>query len=187
MAEVLDEEMLENLEKRIEDLRNQFEQYFLGSRKRAPEQDRTTVQFIIRRLSNQSVPNTRLRFRFQQMTAKFNSYNQYWNRVLQQIEAGTYFRDRFKAQLHAGAEEAPKASPARDDGLGPSKSDLDQLHKDLVNARKQLNQSTNVSKQMLADSIKKQIPKLQERYKGRDIKFKVVVENGQAKLKATLK
>jgi hypothetical protein len=187
MAEVLSEELLESLEKRVDDLRNQYEQYFLGSRKRPPEQERTTVTFIIRRLSNQNAPNTRMRFRFQQLTSKFNSYNQYWNRTLQQIESGTYFRDRFKQQLHGGEEgEAPPPPPSRQKGP-VSESHIDEVYKEFVAARKQLNQAGGVSREKLAENIKKQAAALQEKYKGKQIKFKVVVEEGKAKLKATLK
>jgi hypothetical protein len=105
-------EFLDSLERRLEDLRNQFEQHFLGVRKTAPLQDRTTVQYAIRKVSNYNIPNTRLRFRFQQLVSKFNAYNQYWNRTLTQIEEGRYSRDRFKMKLHTGAidETAPAAA-----------------------------------------------------------------------------
>ncbi|HUT52115.1 MAG TPA: MXAN_5187 C-terminal domain-containing protein [bacterium] len=188
MAEVLNEEILESLEKRVDDLRNQYEQYFMGARKRPPEQERTTVTFIIRRLANQNAPNTRLRFRFQQLTSKFNSYNQYWNRTLQQIESGTYFRDRFKQQMHAGAAEEGAPPPPPPEKKAPvSDSHIDEVYKDFVAARKQLNQAGGVSKEKLAENIKKQAAALQEKYKGKQIKFKVVVEEGKAKLKATVK
>jgi hypothetical protein len=187
-------ELLESIERRTEDLRNVFEQYFMGTRKRPPLQDRTTIQFLIRRISNQNIPNTRLRFRFQQCVAKFNSYNQYWNRTLQQIESGTYFRDRFKQQLHSSVvDQAPDAAPkakaaaGKKDAAGGLDAHIDQVHKAFVEARKQLKQSTNVSREKLAESIKKQMPALKERYKGKNVKFKVVVEGGKAKLKATIK
>jgi len=184
-TEEISPEILDSIEKRLEDLRNQFEQYFMGSRKVPPLQERTSVQYLIRRLSNYSIPNTRLRFRFQQITSKFNSYNQYWNRTLQQIEAGTYFRNRFKAKQRAAASTPPP--PGADKPKAEKGEDIDRLHKELMEARKSLNQSGNVSKEKLAQTIKQQMPALQERYKGKQVKFKVVVENGQAKLKATVK
>jgi hypothetical protein len=161
----------------------------MGTRKTPPLQEKTSVQFLIRKMSNQTIQNTRLRFRFQQIVAKFNSYNQYWGRTLQQIEAGTYFRNRFKAKLRAGAvDEAPPAKKAaKKDAAGELDSHIDQVYNDLVNARKKLNQPAGISRDKVAESIKKQIPTLQERYKGKQVRFKVVVEDGKAKLKATLK
>ena len=190
MAETLNEELLDSLEKRVDDLRNQYEQYFMGARKRAPEQERTAVTFVLRRLANQGVPSTKLRFRFQQLTAKFNSYNQYWNRTLQQMEAGTYYRDKFKQQVHEAAVEkvkAPAAKPAGKDKGEVSEQHIDEVYQEFVAARKQLNQAGGVSKEKLAENIKKQAQALQEKYKGKQIKFKVVVEEGKAKLKATVK
>ena len=190
MAEKISEELLESLEKRVDDLRNWYEQYFLGTRKRAPEQERTSVQYLIRRLSNQTINQTRLRFRFQQIVAKYNSYEQYWNRTLQKIEAGTYFRDRFKAQMRA-QEPPPQAAKPRtkraSKAAGGGGDHVDQVYNEFIEARKQCNQATNISREKMAETIKKQTATLQEKYKGKEVKFKVVVENGQAKLKATLK
>lgn len=187
--EEISAEFLDSLERRLEDCRNQFEQYFMGVRKRAPLQDRTSIQYAIRRASNQTISNTRLRFRFQQLVSKFNSYNSYWNRSLQQLEAGTHFRDRFKAKKAAASPPPPPTSSSKPKPKsgGVDDNHIDQVYNDFIQARKDLKQSTNVSKDKLADSIKKQMPALEQRYKGKDIKFKVVVEDGKAKLKATIK
>jgi len=192
VAEVVNEEMLDRLEKQIDDLRNQFEQYFLGSRKKAPEQELTTVTFIIRRVSNQTINSTRMRFRFQQLTSKFNSYNQYWNRTLQQIEAGTYFRNRFKQKIKAidaadPVAVSPKVAAKAAKNSGLPDDHIDAVYKDFIAAREQCNQPGNISREKLAETIQKQADALKDKYKGKDVRFKVVVENGQAKLKATIK
>ena len=190
MPEVINEELLDRLEKQIDDLRNQFEQYFLGSRKKAPEQELTTGTFIIRRISNQTITQTRMRFRFQQLTSKFNSYNQYWNRTLQQIESGTYFRDRFKQKIKAidkAEPVAPAPKPKAEKKSGIPDDHIDAVYKDFVAAREQCNQAGSISRDKLAETIQKQAEALKDKYKGKDVRFKVVVENGQAKLKATIK
>jgi hypothetical protein len=209
--EEISAEYIDALERSLEAVRNQFEQYFLGARRTAPLQDRTTVQYAIRKVSNYTIPNTRLRFRFQQLVSKFNSYNQYWNRTLSQIEEGKYFRDRFKMKLHTGALEEEPPPPAKDAGAkgadkgagkatekapakaakpaagGLSDDHIDQVHRDFVAAKKQLNQDAGISREKIAETIKKQLPELQKRYQGKDIRFKVVIEDGKAKLKATVK
>jgi hypothetical protein len=190
-VEEVNEEILDRLEKSIDDLRNQFEQYFLGSRKKAPEQELTTVTYTIRRLSNQTITQTRMRFRFQQLTSKFNSYNQYWNRTLQQIEAGTYFRDRFKQKIKAIDAAEPVAPPPKaqkpEKKSGVPDDHIDAVYQDFIAARQQCNQPGSISRDKLAETIQKQADALKDKYKGKDIRFKVVVENGQAKLKATIK
>jgi hypothetical protein len=195
--EELDNDTLDTLERRLEELRNQYEQFFLGSKRTPPEQQRTSVQYLIRRLANQQNPNYQIRFRFQQLVAKFNSYNQYWERIMHQIETGTYKRDVFKAALHSGqnpleatkkgtAKKAP-AKKEKDTG-GMTEEKMDKLHSELVQARKSLNQSVEgLSKDKLQATIKKQLPELQKKHKGKKVDFKVVVEDGKAKLKATVK
>jgi hypothetical protein len=199
--EEIDAEFLDSLERRVEDLRNQFEQYFLGSRRTAPLQDRTTVQYAIRKLSNYTIPNLRLRFRYQQLVGKFNSYNSYWNRTLTQIEEGRYSRDRFKMKLHSGELDGPpdaakagakaegkaKGPAAKSADAGLPDDHIDQIHRDFVAAKKQLNQDAGISREKIAETLKKQLPELQKRYQGKDIRFKVVIEDGKAKLKAIVK
>ena len=189
--EKLDQDTLDLLEKQIEQLRMLHEQYLLGSRKRPPDQERTSIIYLVRRLANQTSPNFGVRFRFIQIQSKFNSYMQYWNRVLSQIENGTYKRDLFKAKLHSGdlnkeKDQDTKAPPPPEPALSHER--VESLYRDFVQARKSLNQpSEAITKEKIAATLQKQLPALKEKYKGKQVEFKVVVENGQAKLKAVAK
>ena len=194
--EKLDQETLDMLEKQIEQLRMLHEQYFLGARKRPPDQERTSLIYLVRRLANQSSPNFGIRFRFINIQSKFNSYMQYWNRILTQIENGTYRRDLFKAKLRSGVldkEMGLKPDPAKDKAAkaaeeGVPQDRVDHLYQEFVKARQSLKQSTDgISKEKIAATLQKQLPALKEKYKGKQVEFKVVVENGQAKLKAVAK
>ncbi len=186
--EKIDDDLLSNLEQRIERLRADYDQYFMGQRKRAPLQEKTSVQFLIRRLSNQRVTNTRLNFRFQQLVAKFNSYNQKWERQMQAMEQGNMRRGAVRPTSKPSSTPSPPAGGNQEKGQKPKgDEDLDKLYKDYIEARKSCNQNANVSREKMEDSIKKQIPKIREKHQGKDVKFKVVVENGEAKLKATVK
>jgi len=185
--ERIDDELLNNLEQRIERLRADYDQYFMGQRKRAPLHEKTSVQFLIRRLSNQRVTNTRLNFRFQQLVAKFNSYNQKWERQMQAMEQGTMRRGAGRPTPKPSSSPPPAGGAQEKGGKPKGDEDLDKLYKDYIEARKSCNQNANVSKEKMEASIKKQIPKLKEKHQGKDVKFKVVVENGEAKLKATVK
>jgi len=186
--ETITEEILEKLEHDIDTLRVQFEQYFLGARKTAPENERTSLQYRIRRLANIHITNYALRFKFQQLVAKFNAYNQYWNRMMQKLESGMLSRDQLKAVLSSGPavpeRKKPKEKPAEED-LKPEK--LEQIYQQLVSERKKLNQSANINKEKLEQTLKKQIKTLKEKYKDKKLEIDVVVEGGQAKLKARVK
>ncbi len=187
--EKINDDLLASLEQRLERLRADYDQYFMGQRKRPPLQERTSVQYLIRRLSNQKITNTRLSFKFQQLVAKFNSYNQKWERQMQALEQGGRRRGGGRPTPKPSSPAAPTPggqASAKQKKSGGDES-IDKLYNDYIEARKKCNQDTNVSKEKMEASIKKQMPKLKEKHEGKDVKFKVVVENGEAKLKATLK
>jgi len=195
--EALTEETLVKLDADIDGLRVQFEQYFMGMRKTAPEMERGRIQFLLRRLANAQSANYALKFKFSQTTAKFSSYNQYWERIQQKIESGQLSRDRLKSVLATGpvpengkdqkkdkAAEKP-AGPAAGDDLSAAK--LDQIYTQLVDSRKQMNQAANIDKEKLGAALKKQMGALKEKYKDKKMEFEVVVESGQTKIKARRK
>ncbi|MDH3521908.1 MAG: hypothetical protein OEM49_15775, partial [Myxococcales bacterium] len=62
-AETL-EETLQTLDHKLIQLRREYDQYFLGTRPREPALLRGEVQKIVSILSNQSIKNTGLRFKF---------------------------------------------------------------------------------------------------------------------------
>jgi hypothetical protein len=105
---------LDELEERLEKLRFLFEQHFLGNEKRPPLKVRDQLQRDIRRF-DPGANNAVDRFRHQNLTARFVTYDTYWGRILRAIEEGTYERDRFKADLHdKNRGKAPVAAAAPD-------------------------------------------------------------------------
>jgi hypothetical protein len=196
--ETLDLEILEKLEAEIESLRIQYEQYFMGMRKNAPEMDRTRITFELRRMANIQSANYAIKFKFQQMTARFNSYNQYWERIIQKLESGQLSRDRLKSVVNTGplpenGKEAKKEkAPYKPEEKGAAQEEfsnekLDQIYGQLIESRKQMNQSGTVDKEKLGQALKKQMGQLKEKYKDKKVEFEVVVESGQTKIKARTK
>jgi len=191
--ENLTEETLEKLDADIDSLRIQFEQYFMGMRKTAPEMERGRITFLLRRMANVQSANYALKFKFQQLVAKFNSYSQYWERIQQKIESGQISRDRLKAVLATGplpengkpaaAKTAEKTAP--DEEISSDK--LDQIYKQLVDSRKQMNQAGAVDKDKLGAALNKQLKQLKEKYKDKKMEFEIVVDKGQTKIKARQK
>jgi len=191
---VINEELLEKLDTDIDSLRVQFEQYFMGSRRTMPENERTALQYRIRRLANIPCVNYAIKYKFQQLVAKFNSYNQYWERIVQRLESGQLSRDRLKVYLKTGpigeepktqALEESNKSKKEPEELGSEK--LEQIYQQLAESRKSLNQPMNLSKEKLGEALKKQMAQIKEKYKDKKLEFKVVVQDGQAKLKAKAK
>lgn len=57
--------------------------------------------------------NTGARFRFQTLVQRFTSYQTYWNRILRQMEEGTYRRDVARAQRLGLGMQAVKDAKGR--------------------------------------------------------------------------
>ncbi len=183
----LNMEVLAKLGNDVEDLKRDYEQYFMGMQRIPPEREFVRIQGIIRKLKNIYSSNTAVKFRLESLVAKFQSYARYWSRIMHEIEEGRYVRDKFKADLRVGKAAGP-GQAAKPSGDKKFDEDMDNLYKEYMMARIECNQTTEgLNKEKLKDSIKKSIPQLRQRYKGKDVKFRVVVEGGKAKLKAVPK
>lgn len=178
------EEDLVLLDARLKQLRLEYEQYFMGGRKREPQLLRGEVQKIISYYANVPIRNTGHRFRFNNLRSRFFSFRRHWDDTLRKIEDGRYEKHRFQAELHdreradaAGLAEPPTPQP---DG------DLDRLFQAWVDAREATGQgSAGLSRQRLADQLEQQKAALRQRFGVAEVRFRVVVEDGRAKLKAT--
>ena len=100
------EHELEDLETRLERLRALYEQYFLGLEKLEPTVLRKEVDRKLWVLRREQIRNTGLRFKFQMLIQRYNTYQQYWTRVVREIENGTYRRDIIKVAQRFGEKEA---------------------------------------------------------------------------------
>ena len=100
------EAKVEEFTQKIETLRVRYEQYFVGTEKKAPIQLRMDVARLMRDLEHANIRNTALKFKVNTCIQKFTSYSTYWNRVLREIEDGTYKRhlDRAKRMISADAK-----------------------------------------------------------------------------------
>ena len=97
-------EVLSELANKIERLKTLYEQYFMGIEKMEPQVARKEVTRVMLNLQQQYIRNTALRFKFNTMLQKWNIYITYWNRVLREIENGTYVKHLAKAKRKAERE-----------------------------------------------------------------------------------
>jgi hypothetical protein len=97
-------EILDDLAVRIERVRVLYEQYFMGIEKIEPGVARKSIARELLTLQQQYIRNTGLRFRFNTMNQKWNLYTTHWNRILREIEGGTYTRHIQRAARKAQSE-----------------------------------------------------------------------------------
>jgi len=100
------EQELDDLEGRLERLRALYEQYFLGLEKLEPTVLRKDIDRKMWVMRREQIRNTGLRFKFQMLIQRYNTYQQYWTRIVREIENGTYRRDILKVAQRFGEKEA---------------------------------------------------------------------------------
>jgi hypothetical protein len=99
------DQALEELEVRLERLRALYEQYFLGIEKLEPQIPRKDVDRRIYVLRREKIRNTGKRFKFQTLISRYNTFQQYWQRICREIENGTYKRHMLRAERNIGPTE----------------------------------------------------------------------------------
>ena len=117
------EELVSELETRVDRLRSLYEQYFMGIEKLEPGVPRKDVDRRIQILRKEQIRNTGLRFRFQMILQRYNTYQTYWQRICREIENGTFKRHMMKAQQRFAAEAK---TGTRRKSIVPEAPDTDQ-------------------------------------------------------------
>jgi hypothetical protein len=124
------ERLIGELEIAVDRLRSLYEQYFMGIEKIEPMVARKDVDRRIYVLRKEQIRNTALRFRFQMLLQRYNTYQTHWQRICRDIENGTYKRHILRAQRRFGvgraAGRSPSAPPpAADRSLAAELAELD--------------------------------------------------------------
>ena len=177
------EEDLQILDVKLKQLRIDYEQYFLGARPREPVQLRSEVQKLIGLYSNTPIQNTGFRFKFSSLCSRYLAQRRQWDLTLRKIEDGTYLRHVFKANLHLGR---PTAAPTRSNAAEPpSAPHGEDLFDSYVEACQSVGQEmAGLTRERLAQLMERQRDELRQQHGCADVRFRVVVESGKAKLKA---
>ena len=84
--------MLDDFEEEVELLKVAYERYFNGVDRIPPAREHERVKLHLRNIQRMRGGTTALRFRTQSLRARLVTYEHYWNRILRQIEKGTFKR-----------------------------------------------------------------------------------------------
>ena len=183
------EDELQDLDRKIKQLKLDYERYFLGTRPREPFLLRSEVQKTMAILSNTAIQNTALRFKFSSICSRYQALKRQWDETLRKIEAGTYARHRFKADLHERQrlDDARRALDSEDRSSGnQAPAGQTDLFADYRAARLACGQAVDgLTPAKLKKLLDKQRSQLAKRFgDDSEFSFRVVVEDGKAKVKA---
>lgn len=179
-------EELRAIDAKLKTLKRDYEHYFLGSRPREPANLRSELQKTMIRLQNGTMKNTGERFRFNTLNQQFVTYKRHWDETLRKMEAGTYKRQVFKANMRdreRGLDpETPLAPPKSSEKLG---RDIEDIFANYVKAAESCGQNTSgLTPAKLQGAIDKKANAIKKRLGVKDLKFRVEVVDGKVKLKA---
>lgn len=99
------EQRLHDAEVRLARLKALYEQWFQGIERIEPQIARKELERVLEVLKREQPRNTALRFRCQQLSARYGTYGIYWGRIAKQIEEGTYRRDLQRARARADRQK----------------------------------------------------------------------------------
>jgi len=192
-----DEEELLTLDSKLKQLKLDYDRYFLGSRPREPVVLRGEVDKLVALYSNQPITNIALRFKFSSICSRYQAHKRQWIETLRQIEQGTYSRHRFRADLHergrgdsesgdAAAAPAAPSAPAAPRTAASGDAGPERLYEEYRAARRRCGQDADsVTPEALERVLAQQRAALREKFGAAEFRFRVVVEEGRAKIKAT--
>ncbi|RJO65491.1 MAG: hypothetical protein C4523_15935 [Myxococcales bacterium] len=133
---------LDELEDRIEKLKHEYDLFFAGIEHMDPWEKKNGIRRLISKINEMHLKHPRLRFRFQSLAGRFVSLNQYWTRMMREIEEGHIQRTMFQSRIVK--PEQPKAFFGKeapqfeaDAGVNPSAElasmadpEKDKMHRD---------------------------------------------------------
>jgi hypothetical protein len=79
---------LDILESAIRQIQIDWEKFFGGVEKKPPNDLKTRVEALIRKYAYAEIRNNTERFRYQTLTARYNTFNELWNKRLRAREEG---------------------------------------------------------------------------------------------------
>lgn len=171
-------EALDQLARDIRQLQIDFERFFNGGLPLPPEEQRNRVQAQLRNLRNLNMTSAVESFRLNDLEARFNTYNELFNRRIRDIEEGRrgphkvfafVEKQRFdpRGGILFGSEIDPEAAEALYHGLAAGAGDGPRF--DLDSFQTYLRRQTEAIRQKTGCA---------------EVQFRVAEEEGKLKLKA---
>jgi hypothetical protein len=184
---------MEEIERRMFLLKISYEKYFSGVEAVEPMREKDDLKRVMREISRRRIVTTRERHKWQALKARMTSLEQYWKRNLLMIERGTHPKMQFRANRRASSKGTPvntgvesRLSAQREakEKATREEAELRKVFDRFVAARQKCGQESDLSYRAVRQVLRGQARNIRSRFRCEDVKFKVSVEKGQAKVKA---
>jgi len=101
-------EDLEQIDRSIRQLQIEWEKFFGGVERKPPNELKARVEALIRAHANAEIRNNTDRFRYQNLSARYNTFNEMWGKRLRALEEGRVMG------MHGQHAQAPAPPPRPD-------------------------------------------------------------------------
>jgi hypothetical protein len=188
-------EDLDVIEKSIRQLQIEWEKFFGGVEKKPPMDMKTRLEALIRRYSNAEIRNNTERFRFQNLTSRYQTFSELWAKRLRALEEGRPMGLHGRAAAMAVPPPSPTAAaraPAARAGSNevrvkdPS-ADTDAvraLFDRFLEARKQAGENASVKFESFQKIIGQQATRILNEKGASAVDFRLETKDGKVSLKA---
>ena len=171
------QETLDQLARDVRQLQIDFERFFNGGLPLPPEELRTRIQAQIRGLRNLTITAAVDNFRLGDLEARFNSYNELFNRRMRDREEGRHQPAR------PAVAERPRYDPLAGIVFGPrvDPAAVEALYQGLAAGR---GEGPRFDLDSFETYLARQAAALREKTGCSEVQFRLAMEDGKLKLKA---
>ena len=151
---------MDEIERSIFRIKVAYEKYFNGIERFEPLKDLEDLKRLIRTMMTSPIRNTQQRYRFTQLKARLSSQEMYWKRNVSQMERGVHPKQVFRANLkESNSQEAQRLQRERRENQKMERQMEERrfrsVYDQLVDARRQTGQSTDISFDSVKSTLKK--------------------------------
>lgn len=181
---------LNEVERTIFRIKVAYEKYFNGIERFEPLKELEDLKRTIREIMLQPINNTQQRYRFTQLKARLSSLEMYWKRNVSMMERGVHPKQQFRANLRANQSQEEAALRQQETrGQQNLERQIEEreyrsVFDQLVDARRQTGQSTDISFDSIKENLKRQSRMIKSKYKCDSVQFRVEIQDGKPKMKA---
>lgn len=184
---------LELLQRLFRELQVEWEKFFGGVEKKPPTDLKTKVEGLIRRYAYSEIRNNTERFRYQTLTARYNTFNELWNKRVRALEEGRvpglHQARTARLVIPPPPESAPATTPAPAAPAFRLERSEDSavvraLFDEYVEARKQTGEKGGVNFESFHKVVKEQARRILVEKGAQAVDFRFEFKEGKVTLKA---
>lgn len=171
-------DLIDQLEKDLLKLRQAYEGFFLGERRAEPFEDRVRLEDRIRKTSHRKLMNSTEQFRLTNLQSRFYSQTNLWSRKVRDLEEGRAYRSSEGFFIEG---LPPETGPT---ATGHISDTVDRLWR----SREECGIATSDTElAALRETLERKAKELSDQHAGKRVEFRIAIEDGKPKVKASLK